>query len=335
MVMDILKLCRDSLTSHEMKPEKTHSCPPIAEVHNIHGETVTASQEDAEIRSYSDQDSISTSSIDSDPGENRDRYGRGRLQSRTLYHDISAHIKSLYNVSKLMRRPTYEDTSLRSEWDRAADLHGTQESYDYNHCFEKLKQWRGIHQVTLNEDIVATIELLHERRTAELESIDETCQLVRRLARANSIRREQLLFWNELSDRQSSNRQSPETFDGDDQLEISSRKHPEDTSQQRQLVNIHQFNDLTLPLPLKVDAISKSTKNTDMSFSNALLTSSGDKAAASTVSSPIYADSKCDASTSRSRVPDVPVPFPGTDLFVCPYCLTELDHRVMDRITWE
>ncbi|PMD20206.1 hypothetical protein NA56DRAFT_705018 [Hyaloscypha hepaticicola] len=154
----------------------------------------------------SDHDSISSVSTDSDSGLDDDgEYQRQRMPKiRLLTQQMLEQIRSLYDLSSLLRRPKIADKYIRSINSKSytATLSDSDtlplsvafSSSDESHVAEKVLQWRGLTKngriVEFKDEDVAPVE---QGLTSDwVEDILWFCQ---RLARANTRRREQLQYW--------------------------------------------------------------------------------------------------------------------------------------------
>ncbi|RYP02653.1 hypothetical protein DL764_005698 [Monosporascus ibericus] len=154
----------------------------------------------------SEHDSVSSASTDSDFSSD----DVGEYQSRRvpkiclLVQQIIEHIRSLYDLSSLLRRPNIADKYIRSippKPDPAAlgesdtlPLSVGFSSSDESHVLEKVLQWRGLtksgRSFEFEDENAAAIG--KGLTSARIEDILWLCQ---RLARANTRRREQLQYW--------------------------------------------------------------------------------------------------------------------------------------------
>jgi hypothetical protein len=114
---------------------------------------------------------------------------------RMLVQLIQAQIRSLYDVSSLLRRPMIKDKHIRSNADqkkpRVVDktsLRHRSRLSDRDHVWEMVGKWHG--QTDLKKRNVAALD-----QRISITSIEENSWFFERLARANDQRREQLEYW--------------------------------------------------------------------------------------------------------------------------------------------
>lgn len=106
----------------------------------------------------------------------------------------------------LLSRPGLSGRYLRSasKNEKSSELAHFAE-FDYEHIREKLRQWKGKSKVIMDEEgkeeTVTTAEDLDARKSRKLSASDQTEILCRRLAKANTRRREQLQYWIHHPDR--------------------------------------------------------------------------------------------------------------------------------------
>ncbi|KAI8632051.1 hypothetical protein F5Y19DRAFT_422956 [Xylariaceae sp. FL1651] len=152
-----------------------------------------------------DQDSISSVSDSDCSTDNEDASQRRKMPKIRLFvQQIADQIRSLHDISSLLRRPTVTNKFIRSvnvepkitTLQGLDDLHldGAFELYDAKHILEKVLQWRGLGKSTqsINFYDEAVSPVNNAPNHQEIEYIQWFCQ---RLARANTRRREQLQYW--------------------------------------------------------------------------------------------------------------------------------------------
>ncbi|KAF5122309.1 hypothetical protein E5D57_012786 [Metarhizium anisopliae] len=152
----------------------------------------------------SDHDSISSVSADSDIDSDGDvKYQYNRMPKiRLLVQQILEQIRSLYDLSALLRRQKITDKYI-SSIDSKPSAPGNSSnlplsiclsSADESHVVEKVLQWRGwtksVDSVKSDDENFAS----RERRLTD-DRVKDILWLCRRLARANTRRREQLQYW--------------------------------------------------------------------------------------------------------------------------------------------
>ncbi|KAJ4305027.1 hypothetical protein N0V90_000556 [Kalmusia sp. IMI 367209] len=113
--------------------------------------------------------------------------------------NIEEDIRSLFQVSLMIARPgfgrRYVHSTKQDDWDSRLAHYV---DFDLRHVMEKILDWR---QSRLHEDVepIATPELLQQRDTPG-DVPGPHGDLVRRLARANTKRRGQFLYWSKHPD---------------------------------------------------------------------------------------------------------------------------------------
>jgi len=131
-----------------------------------------------------------------------------------MVRQITEQIRSLYNLSALLRRPTMSSKYIRSERKDQAlirdldtdviPLHEAYSTIDKRHVAEKMRQWRGPRGgadcVGAEERAADVKQFLSEQ--ASLAGLQKECceyedivWLHQRLSKANTKRREQLEYW--------------------------------------------------------------------------------------------------------------------------------------------
>ena len=227
----------------------------------------------------SDGDSLSSASTTSESlpnGGNISRSKKGEIHYS--FSDIFIHIQSLYKISVSLRRPAVHDKYIRSV------SKNTNTSYffrwDYSHVEIKFQNASEV--------------------------------LVRRLALANTRRRQQLKYW---------------------------EKHPQDAAE-GVLSEAALFDTATPPKNLAIGRPAKESNPTQ----SLGIPSRATKQSFSTVARSIINDNETFSGRPKTlyepslqgaggylRVPDIPaVPF-GRTSFECPYCRTHLDVKTMRK----
>jgi hypothetical protein len=154
----------------------------------------------------SDHNSISSVSADSDSDSDDDsEYQRQRVPKiRQLVQQMLEQIRSLYDLSSLLRRPKIVDKYIRSvnsKLNRATlsesdtlPLSVAFSSSDESHIMEKVLQWRGLtksgRNVEFEDEDVARVG-----QGLASDWVEDILWFCQRLARANARRREQLQYW--------------------------------------------------------------------------------------------------------------------------------------------
>jgi hypothetical protein len=144
----------------------------------------------------SDLDSESSESTDSG-SEFQDEKNHNRQKTpkiRMLVQLMHAQIRSLYDVSSLLRRPMAKDKYIRSHADRKnreiadeTSLHYHFRPFDMNYVWERIRQW---HRQTNSEK--HNVASLNQQI---LTSIENDSWFLERLGTANNRRREQIQYW--------------------------------------------------------------------------------------------------------------------------------------------
>ncbi|KAJ8127030.1 hypothetical protein O1611_g6607 [Lasiodiplodia mahajangana] len=152
-----------------------------------------------------DQESISSVS-DSDYSTDNEDEPQGRRMPKIclIFKQITDQVRSLHEISSLLRRPTVTNKFLRSkntgpEPTAPRDpenihLNVAFRPFDENHVLEKILQWR-----TLSKSLQAaslpdgTVPSAYD--AALYQEIEEVRWFCQRLGRANTRRREQLRYW--------------------------------------------------------------------------------------------------------------------------------------------
>ena len=218
----------------------------------------------------SDGDSLSSSSATSESlldGGNRSRPKKGEIHYSLS--DIFTHIQSLYKISVSLRRPAVHDKYIRSV------------SKDANtSCFVS---WDQSH-----------VE-------SKFQNASEV--LVRRLALANTRRREQLQYW---------------------------EKHPQDAAEgvRSEAALLKSAIPPTESKPTQSLGIPSGTSK--QTFSTVALSAVNDNETFSGRPRTIYQESLQGAS-DHLRVPDIPKVLFGQTSFECPYCHTQLEVQTMRK----
>jgi hypothetical protein len=264
-------------------------------------------------RFESNSDSMSDSSSDSDinSAEGRTVHPKHGEMPR-VSSLIFEHIRSLYKVSALLRRPKVQDKYIRSvtkDSGRQRALHFA--AWDQEHVAEKMWQW------------ALDLNVKYESR------IGGTNYICARAAAANMRRREQLSYWQKHPDVTEKAKQTPkepgeETFV--DRLKQRLRPPGIEVLLSTSL--------LDSDLPQMMTTLETSQK-TAQSFSTVAQSVLNDNETFSGRPKTIYAPSMVGASRG-ARVPNPPSQLEGTVNFECPYCLTTLNWKSMQqRVLWK
>ena len=285
-----------------------------------------------------DSDSDVDSEFDSDQDEIRSHHVPNRSRPRVskisvLMNHVFEQIQLLYNLSMLLNRPGLSGRYLRStskHRDNSELAHFTE--FDYKHIREKLHQWKCKFKVISDEEgkeeAVTTAEDLEEREARKPSASDQTDILCRRLAKANTRRREQLLYWIYHPDR-------PDIVRS---LDLNPDVTPELSKVLGKVKNVTMKSETSTikPAEQKTVAGSQNLKSVASEHSFSIIAASDvfDKET-KTRARTIYAQSTMGNKPSN-RVPEVPKAAKTFPAFRCPYCHLMLESRVMaDRVSWK
>ncbi|KAI2618440.1 hypothetical protein GGR54DRAFT_605477 [Hypoxylon sp. NC1633] len=267
----------------------------------------------------SDHDSISSAGTDSDcdsEGSVEHEHDRpSRIQS--LVQQAFEQIRSLYDLSALLRRPKIADKYIRSV-DSKADTTTLDNSgslpldisfstYDESHVLEKVLQWRGLTKnglaVKFDDESVATIG-----KTLQSHGVEDIMWFCQRLARANTRRREQLRYWVD----------HPYDYKQDTVAQVQKHEYRSEVSKFKLL---------------NPNAPSKSILSRQ-SFSTAAVSDVHDTKT-NVRPRTTYAPTAIGQGRFNS-VPDPPKPENGKTTFSCPYCGMTLESSEMrNRQSWK
>ncbi|KAI0548223.1 hypothetical protein F4679DRAFT_551675 [Xylaria curta] len=280
-----------------------------------------------DLRREMDQDSIGSVS-DSDQSTDNDEFQRRRMPKiRLLFQQIAEQIRSLHEISSLLRRPTVTDKFIRSadlgleaakpqDLD-SLDLNAAFGMYDSSHVSEKILQLKGLGKSLQsfdfsNEAVAPVSDALDHR---EIQDIRWLCQ---RLAKANTKRREQLQYWN---------------------------THPYDPNQVVTSTNSVANLDIALGKDSKIQVSTVKPLDPDVSYERPESILS--KQSFSTVALSDVYDTRTNVRprtiytpTTIGRDHRVSIPGPpkmkdGETQFPCPYCGMKLEATDMTRQLWK
>ncbi|KAL6359034.1 hypothetical protein LRP88_09232 [Fusarium phalaenopsidis] len=290
----------------------------------------------------SDQDSISSvsaddSDTDSDPDLDDDGQPRPKRMPkiRLLVQQIADQIRSLYDLSSLLRRPRIADKYLRSVNSKSHTTASDQpvtlplmvsfSKLDESHIIEKVLQWRGLTKSgqSLNCEDEAPAQERHSLTTDDVGDILWYCQ---RLARANTRRREQLQHWANhpyvsMHDKPTLDRPLPALV----QPPIKGSDTKGESGSQASTLK-----------PASVKILPGGPKSTvsKQSFSTAAVSDVHDTKT-NTRPRTVYAPTSVGQGRSNA-VPDPPKTQDGETTFPCPYCGTTLESNEMqNRQSWK
>jgi hypothetical protein len=246
---------------------------------------------DGEVQHIDEQDSSSSSSDTDSSQEPRSSYPR-KSDFQRLVSAIFSHVRSLYKISVLLRRPSIQNKFIRSvSKDQNVSYFA---HWDKVHIAEKMYQWA-----------------LGQGHRYE-EPIDIRNPLVSRLGGANTRRREQLKYWQKHPDQPTS---------------INVTAQPAAIKPAPQIQPSKEIPSVPEDVERHTAAPSKDTKQ---SFSTVAESVLNDNETYTGRPKTIYEPSTNGVSHSL-RVPDAPRPSPGNPTFDCPYCFTRLDTKTMQQ----
>jgi hypothetical protein len=270
---------------------------------------------------------------------------------------VYAQVDLLYHLALLLRRPAVVGRYIKS-LTKDTEL-SVFAQYDYNHVQEKFRSWQRIAHRGLEEteptrcrdssqqlstaplaapNLLETFQLEQAKSESDLESRrkmesdEKSYDLICRLARANTRRREQLRYWAAHPPRSEA---GPEISPAD---EGPSRKHgPAPTPAQRRPVEDEEVA-MTKAKPRgKYDAKSLiSSPTTAVSWSTAGVSGIDGAQTQAGPARTIYAETVVATGSRSTRVPDPPDVGSANTQFECPFCHTNLETALMkDRISWK
>ncbi|KAI8719837.1 C2H2-type domain-containing protein [Fusarium sp. LHS14.1] len=153
--------------------------------------------------SADDSDSGSGSYSDSDTDSDDDGQPRPKRMPKIclLVRQIADQIRSLYDLSSLLRRPRIADKYIRSVGSKSCiatsdtlPLMVSFNKLDESHVIEKVLQWRGL--TKSGQSFSCENETpIQERHSLATDGVGDILWYCQRLARANTRRREQLQHW--------------------------------------------------------------------------------------------------------------------------------------------
>ncbi|OQE34786.1 hypothetical protein PENCOP_c015G06953 [Penicillium coprophilum] len=284
----------------------------------------------------SDHDSISSVSDDSDSDTNNE----GKHQSyrmpkiRLLVQQTLEQIRSLYDMSALLRRPTVADKYIRSVNSRLniATLNNPGylplsvglSRFDETHILEKVLQWRGLTKsarcIDFEGEGVASIG-----KGLRKYSVDDIMWYCKRLAAANTRRREQFQYW---ADNPYDSRQ-----DTTNNFRLATPNLAQSTTEEFERNQEQESRAPSIEPSIHVLCGGPKSAVSKQSFSTAAVSDIYDTKT-NVRPRTIYAPSVVGQGRSNS-VPDPPKIKIGTT-FSCPYCGTTLEASEMrNRQSWK
>ncbi|RYP17412.1 hypothetical protein DL765_004542 [Monosporascus sp. GIB2] len=286
----------------------------------------------------SENDSTSSASTDTDFSSDDVGEYRSRRVPKIclLVQQIFEQVRSLYDLSSLLRRPNTADKYIRStpsKPDTAAlgdsdtlPLSVGFSSSDESHVLEKVLQWRSMtksgRSFEFEDENVAAIG--KGLTNDQIEGILWFCQ---RLARANTRRREQLQYWIDHpcdSKQDATNAAQLETLN----LAQIRAQQVEEKQESRSQASTLKPPNLNISREGPKSALSK------QSFSTAAVSDSHDTRT-DVRPRTVYAPTAIGKGRSNC-VPDPPKTENGKITFPCPYCGTMLESSEMqNRQSWK
>jgi hypothetical protein len=282
-----------------------------------------------------DQDSISSVSDSDYSTDNEDDSQRRRIPKiRMFIQQIADQIRSLHEVSSLLRRPTVTNKFIRSlnAGPETTTLQGLDHLhlndafrlFDDNHILEKVLQWRGLSKnlqsLNFSDEVMASFSNAVNHQ--EIEDIRWFCQ---RLARANTRRREQLQYWKE--------------HPYDPEHDVTSTNLVGDLDITRGIVTLEgqkedSRSQVSTLKPVGPHVLLKGSKSviSKQSFSTVARSDVHDTRTnirPRTVYTPTVV-----GQDHAISVPGPPRTKDGETTFPCPYCGTTLDSKDMSRQLW-
>lgn len=242
---------------------------------------------------------------------------------------------SLFDLSSLLRRPSITDKYIRSANPKlntaaSSDSEVLPRSVDFSsldkiHIMEKVLQWRGLTKsrggVEFEDEKVATVG-----KGFTGDGIEDIMWFCRRLARANTRRRDQLRYWIDNPYDPKQDMANSNQLESANLPQVSARKVADQKSQTQASTRKPPSSNTLHNRP--ESAISK------QGFSVAAVSDIHDT---NTNVRPrtVYALTSIGQGWSNS-VPDPPKPENGESSFPCPYCGTMLQSsEMLNRKSWK
>ncbi|KAK3293389.1 uncharacterized protein B0H64DRAFT_211682 [Chaetomium fimeti] len=274
----------------------------------------------------SDYDSVSSVSSDADSDS-----GAGEGVSRStpricfLVRGIAGVIRSLYDLSSLLRRPKITEKYVRSVNSKLDKLTSRDSdtlplsvgfrASDEDHVIEKVLQWRGLTKAEKRFDFEEE-EAAPTENAPISDGVEDILWFCQRLARANTRRREQLQYW------------AAHPYDASKDLAQAPVEQVREAQESRSQTSTLKPPDPNLPRPGPRSAVSK------QSFSTAPVSLIHDTKT-NVRPRTVYSPTAVGKSRSNS-VPDPPKASNDSGTFPCPYCGMPLEYKEMEnRQTWQ
>ncbi|KAF4336913.1 transcriptional repressor tup1 [Fusarium beomiforme] len=285
----------------------------------------------------SDYDSISSVSADSDSSSLNEEEDTGNRMPKIclLVNQITEQIRSLFDLSALLRRPKVKDKYIRSIGsEKTSNLDSSETSslasafigLDERHIVQKTLQWRGLTKSTMkfDVDVESTAPLENVSSEGGVEDIFWLCQ---RLARANTRRREQLRYWTDHP--YDTKHNVPRISEVGSKAVLpnlaTQSKDGSVLGSQASTVNQTKFKEP----PAMPKSISSKRSFSTVAESDIHETTTDTKPKT------VYAPTEIGQARSSS-IPNPPKVKDGQLTFLCPYCGFALDSSMMrDRQSWK
>lgn len=257
---------------------------------------------------------------------------------RLLTQQIVGQIRSLYDISSLLRRPKITDKYIRSvnskeKESASADSDTVPLSVgfrasDETHVVEKVKQWRGLTKtdmgVHFDEEVVCPA---HTGTGLPSDGVEDILWFCQRLARANTRRREQLQHWTAHPYDATSDVSNPANLASQNRVQAP----------QKQLADMVESKSQSSTLkPLEGNSRRKGARSamSKLSFSTAAVSLVHDTKT-NVRPRTVYAPTAMGKGRSNS-VPDPPKAKDDSGTFPCPYCGMTLEYNDMEnRQLWQ
>jgi len=307
--------------------------------------------------SDSDNSDQSDDTDDEKPPDAASRPKRKTPKISALMSQVYTQVDLLYHLALLLRRPAIVGRYIKSA------TKGAEKScfapHDYNHVQQKFRCWRSVAEPSLEETEPAqctdfsqqpsetslaapnsqeTPQVEEARSESDLESRrrmeseEKSYDLICRLARANTRRREQLNYWAAYPVRSAidsegspvEKKPSAKRLPAHDSAQRSPSRAGEDAMTKAQSLKKHDAKSLI------------STPTTLVSHSTAAVSRIDGARTQAGPPPTIYAETVVGTGLRSTRVPDPPDPGLGNSQFECPFCHMNLETvLIKDRASWK
>ena len=284
----------------------------------------------------SDGDWSSTSSE-----EEHDYSAKSTKLSKLLSY-VYDQIDLLHHLSMLLRQPALTGRYLKST--ARDDKPSAFAPFDYSHVVEKLRHWQRIAESDAKDETLSqqsatscvepdekpAVSENDVRARMDLESNQVSYGLIKRLARANTRRREQLNYW---ANHRPDSGGSPTGKTAEKEVVSKSQAHLAAAEQEITEAGGNAPKAKSLG---KQEAKSVLSTPTTQSFSTAAISGIDGERAPGARPRTIYEETVVATGRRSTRVPDVPIRDPGHAQFECPFCHMSLNSALMkDRQSWK